>query len=155
MTSGAGSYATAGMGVSGPIYGNARILPLIGGSGGAGRTDNPNAGGAGGGAMLVVVGQNFRLTGVLYASGGASGTAGGSGGAFRIVADTLAGNGAISAAGATGGGNGRVRVEANVLTFSSQSAPAYSARSRGRRDLAPRAGANRANRHRERAGSHG
>lgn len=122
------SYATIGVGSSSPIYGNSRILPLIGGSGGGGSTDSYN-GGAGGGAILIIAGRKLTVTGGIYARGGsnASASGDGSGGAIRVIADTLAGNGAMSAYGGQGnGGNGRIRLEANVLSYASQTDPAYS-----------------------------
>lgn len=122
------SYGSVGIGSSSPIYGNSRILPLIGGSGGGG-DDNITSGGAGGGAILIIAGRKLTLTGGIYARGGGAGNASGdgSGGAIRVIADTLAGNGAMHAyGGRSAGGNGRVRLETNVLTYTNQSAPAYS-----------------------------
>lgn len=132
-------YATVGNNVmtglldGGLVYGNASILPLLGGSGGGG---SANGGGAGGGAILMVVGQRCAFTGLLSTTGGATSYAGnsmysgsGSGGAIRIVADTLTGGGSLNARpGNMGTGVGRVRLEANVLGtyFSISSDPDYS-----------------------------
>jgi hypothetical protein len=128
-----GAYATTSQVAGGMPYGNARILPLIGGSGGGGCTGMTYSGGAGGGAILIVVGQRFALTGLVSTLGGRGSTSGslysggGSGGAIRVVADTLAGGGSMSAFGSLGyAGNGRIRLETNVLTYSNQTSPAYS-----------------------------
>ena len=79
-------------------------------------------GGAGGGAILVVASGTATLasTGVIRANGGIGRGSGnsrrsgdGSGGGIRIVAETLAGTGTLSALGtpATSSGLGRVRLE--------------------------------------------
>lgn len=129
-----GSYATVstgGVGVAGPSYGNASIIPLIGGSGGTGlhrNVPNPNGegGGAGGGAILIACANSVTLTGSIVANGGNTvghptltgvGSAG-SGGAIRIVAESATGTGTLrampgTAAGSAVAGTGRIRVEAN------------------------------------------
>lgn len=124
---GGGSYATAGGVAGGPVYGNARILPLIGGSGGAGRASNNHGGGAGGGAILIVAGGTITVTGTLRANGGTTGdcnnAGGGSGGAIRLVADSIVANGPTLQAypyclgGARSGGFGRIRLEANTINI--------------------------------------
>src|SRR2546426_2846781 len=83
-----GSYGTSNGG-SPTTYGNNKILPLIGGSGGAGRQDAANGGGAGGGAILIVTDGTIFLNGSIVADGGSgSGWGGsGSGGAIRLVAN--------------------------------------------------------------------
>ncbi|HEY6871525.1 MAG TPA: hypothetical protein VI298_02230 [Geobacteraceae bacterium] len=113
---GGGSYATADanngsyFGANGATYGQATLLPLVGGSGGAGGssggTFNGAGGGGGGGAILIAssatitVGKNGVYgTARIYANGGPGGSAsgdggggsggGGSGGAIRLVADTI------------------------------------------------------------------
>lgn len=128
-----GSYGVAGLPGSspnslGPGYGNASVLPLIGGSGGTGFIRPPGTvfgdagGGAGGGAILIVATQAITLTGAIRANGGIGGSnaSGGSGGAIRLVADLATGSGILSAIGGAGGGNnnnsggdGRIRVETN------------------------------------------
>jgi len=125
-----GSYSTSGDGLNsglvGPVYGNASVLPLIGGSGGAGgRHSNAAGGGGGGGAILIAARSTVTITGTLRSNGGASsvdgGSArggGGSGGAIRIVGDIVQGNGLKQALAGTAqasfvGGAGRIRVEAN------------------------------------------
>jgi hypothetical protein len=119
--SGSGSYGSAGNYRAGPVYGNPRLLPLIGGSGGGGSTDG-YGGAAGGGAILIAATGTVQLDGSIYARGGGGNynwTSGlGSGGAVRIVADTITGIGTINALGGTGsnrptrGGDGRIRLEA-------------------------------------------
>ncbi len=113
-----GSYGTSGSGSAGSVYGNEGIFPLIGGSGGAGQIYG-EGGGAGGGAILIALGGTLTLNGVISATGGAAGyyRIGGSGGAVRIVAETVDGSGSISVAGGNAGGLGRVRVEANTITL--------------------------------------
>ncbi len=61
---------------SGVTYGNPHIIPLIGGSGGAGffyPGYNYNfGGGGGGGALLIVAGETITINGTLSADGGIS-----------------------------------------------------------------------------------
>lgn len=131
-TARAGSYATLGSGaLAGATYGNAEILPLIGGSGGAGRNDGNGSlqsGGGGGGAILIACNNTVTLgTGnSIYADGGGSNWAGGSGGAIRILAETIGGAGLLHALGNSGGGFGRIRLEANSITAPAGASPAYS-----------------------------
>jgi hypothetical protein len=132
---GAGSYGGAG----GATYGQATLLPLIGGSGGggggAGSSFNGAGGGGGGGSIMIAssgtitMGNGAYLTGRIFANGGAGGgTAGtncggggggGSGGAIRLVAERLVRNydaylqavGAAGGGGCTsGGGNGGIGI---------------------------------------------
>lgn len=119
-----GSYGTKGqewndgdMATRDP-YGNASLVPLIGGSGGGGQTggDNRIGGGAGGGAILIAATGTVTIDGTVVADGGGSAgdTGGGSGGGVRIVADTIAGGGTVSAIGGGSrfdGGSGRIRFE--------------------------------------------
>ncbi len=126
-TWGAGSNATGGGRSSGPTWGApeaSRCLPLVGGSGGTPYYAGcGNAGwkapGGGGGAILIAARGTITLAGTncVHASGGGSscGTCdcgnGGSGGALRLIADRVLGNGSISANGDFGGGAGRRRIE--------------------------------------------
>ena len=119
---GGGAYGTAPAAAGGVCpttpgvaYGNATLIPLIGGSGGGGGAGGPalpgSGGGGGGGAILIAASGIINVTGSVLANGGASvnpgSTAsgrgayggGGSGGAIRLIATTVSGNGAISAAG--------------------------------------------------------
>lgn len=110
-TSISGGYCPA---YPGAIYGNATLIPLIGGSGGGGGAGGSvmpgSGGGGGGGAILIASSGTINVTGAVLANGGvpvSSGTldgrgsrgGGGSGGAIRLIATTVSGNGTISAAG--------------------------------------------------------
>ncbi|HBG08218.1 MAG: hypothetical protein A2075_13335 [Geobacteraceae bacterium GWC2_58_44] len=104
-------------GSAGSVYGNERILPLIGGAGGGGAGGSSSyiggAGGGGGGAILIASNGTITIDGSITANGGAgassenasygSGGGGGSGGGIRLVAQTIAGNGTISSTGGSGG----------------------------------------------------
>ena len=136
-----GGFGTDGAGgdMRGLGYGNPSLLPLIGGSGGAGDPDGVNwspskyGSGAGGGALLVACAELVSITGVIEANGG-GGTeggwpwesGGGSGGGIRIVCDGLVGTGKLNALGGGGwavGGLGRIRLERAVNTNSLQVVP--------------------------------
>lgn len=154
---GGGAFGTAGgtgqfAGPGGSAYGSQILLPLIGGSGGAGAGSGVNFGGSGGagggGAILIAASGTVTLSnGIIRANGGRPGASGGlgvggtggagSGGGIRIVATTIAGSGTIeaqpginTAAGNGGsggvGGAGRIRLESEIFTFSSTSNPAFS-----------------------------
>ena len=129
--------------VGGRFSGNQFLVPLVGGSGGGGINDNGqfgSQGGAGGGALLiasstkiVLVGGGYAdsanrfINGGIYANGGSSGSrgCGGSGGAVRLIANTITGgnNSAIQVqAGAnnycsTPPGDGLARLEASTINF--------------------------------------
>jgi hypothetical protein len=123
------SSATGGQGPGGgPVgqggqyaYGNAFLLPLLGGSGGGGGCFNNcgglpgcTGGGGGGGAILIAASGSITITGSLRADGGPvnyCGTAGGSGGAVRFVASRLSGNGQLTASGGSGANGGRIRFD--------------------------------------------
>ena len=134
------------------VYANADLLPIVGGSGGAGgnafQSLGGGGGGGGGGALLVAVSGTLQLAGSIYANGGGGGDVGngyyaggtpgggGSGGALRLVATILSGNGTISAAGGIGGrwpdnapnpngGAGRIRLEAETLTRTAATNPPF------------------------------
>jgi plastocyanin len=137
-----GAYGTAGTSGSGVVYGNPSIVPLLGGSGGGGMVHNntqyQRRAGGGGGAILIGATGNVTLSGTISAIGGDakdtfdenSGT--GSGGAVRIVCDTLVGSGILSCVGGTPqsayytSGNGRIRLERVVNTNSIATNPAPS-----------------------------
>lgn len=112
-------------------YGNIQIVPLIGGSGGAGGDyfgGTRDCGGAGG-AILIAAAGTVTVNGSIAAdSGWSPDVAGSSGGAVRIIANTLAGTaaGRLSAVGSASGGAGRIRVEANTVTFAGASQPVAS-----------------------------
>lgn len=131
-----GSYGTAVSGAS--VYGNPSLVPLIGGSGGAGDpafTGVREGGGGGGGALLLACAGTVTLDGEIRANGGSginntggtdTNTGGGSGGGIRIVCDTLTGAGPLNALGGGGwqqGGNGRIRIERVTNTATSAIVP--------------------------------
>lgn len=116
-----GGYGSAGSGTTaapgGSVYGNAAIVPLIGGSGGGGRYNNANAGGGGGGAILLTAQTSIVLNGFIDARGGGGGYGGpGSGGAIRLITPSISGTGTLNATGGSSGtysgGVGRIRIEA-------------------------------------------
>lgn len=105
-------------------YGNPSLIPLIGGSGGSGSTDqSARGGGAGGGAILIACSGIVTLDGSVTSVGGAGGdyyfgrlSGAGSGGGIRVVCSELVGTGNIRALGGNGGYNlaatfGRIRIE--------------------------------------------
>jgi hypothetical protein len=133
---GSGSYGTQG-GVSGcygggagPVYGNPFVLPLMGGSGGAGWPPvvcgstpyGSSGGGGGGGAILIASSGSITVKGSIYANGGVSGISpsggGASGGAIRLVATNVEGSGQISAVSGSSGGGGRIRFDTLQNNFS-------------------------------------
>ena len=131
-------------------YGSPGLQPLIGGSGGGGGHAGPvfagSGGGGGGGAIMIASSGRVTVTGAVLANGGAgglvdgsaaSGVGGiggeGSGGAIRIVATTVAGNGIIqalnnpnarSASGSTAS-DGRIRIEAENMIRTAPTTPAF------------------------------
>jgi hypothetical protein len=124
-----------------PTYGMAWLLPLIGGSGGAGgdrsacQTQTSAGGSAGGGAIVIAGAQTMTFNGQIRANGGTSDyfASTGSGGAIRLVADTMQGTAALYALGGTPfpgyvrGGKGRIRLEANHNTLNLTADPPPSA----------------------------
>ena len=125
LVGGSGGYGTAVVQpntnrVGGSAYGNIFLLPLTGGSGGGGGCLEPlpnGGGGGGGGAICIAVSGTLNLSGVIYSHGGQGiYTGGGSGGAIRLVASTIMGQGSIETYG-SGGGNGRVRIDAIANNF--------------------------------------
>jgi hypothetical protein len=122
-----------GFPVGGTFTGNAYLVPLVGGSGGAGNNIGAG-GGAGGGAILIASSTSIAVNGVISASGGNFGAcpsclgASGSRGGIRLAAPSIVGTGQISAPGGAGssgcnsltngGGIGKVRLEAFQNSFS-------------------------------------
>ena len=109
-------------------YGNPSLLPLIGGSGGAGYYYDTQGGGAGAGAILIASAGTLTISGAVHANGGSSldGASGGSGGGIRLVANTLAGSGTVQCMGGICrdyGGLGRVRIERVVNNNTIQVTP--------------------------------
>lgn len=122
-----GSYGTDGSSETGLTYGNAAILPLIGGSGGSGRSDAADAGGGGGGAILIACANTITIGGTLRANGYRPGYGGGgSGGAVRLVCDTYTIGGSVEASSESIGGEGRIRIEAAHGSSSGAIQPAAS-----------------------------
>jgi hypothetical protein len=139
-SAGAGGYATLGGAVQttnkGAVYGSPLLIPLVGGSGGGGQSGTIWGGGGGGGAILI--GSNTRIDinspGIIRANGGSTcigGAAnGGSGGAIRLVAPLVTGNGTLQAIGTCNGGDGRIRVDTTsrrAVVFASSPAPSIGA----------------------------
>lgn len=140
--SGGPGYSTAG-----GIYGNAAIVPLIGGSGGGGgggfSDSSGYGGGGGGGAILIASSGTITLNGTIAAKGGSSSYnccyisycpagGGGSGGAVKLMANSISGNGAITATGGNlgsgrnnAGGAGRIRLEAYTINRTAGTDPPY------------------------------
>lgn len=128
-----GSYSTVSStrpDSRGSVYGNASLLPLIGGSGGSAirqgeiSSEISDSGAAGGGAVLIAAQAEVEIAGVVSANGGAGSfgtfdaSGGGSGGGVRIVCSTLSGNGSVLAVGGTAkgpGGLGRIRFEREII----------------------------------------
>jgi hypothetical protein len=120
---GSGSFATTPASrlnaLDGKIYGSPLLVPLIGGSGGGGieNTTSNSGGGGGGGAILIASNTRIQLNspGFIFANGGENNAGNsGSGGAIRLVAPVVEGNGTLRASGHTGGtfsGNGRIRID--------------------------------------------
>ncbi len=119
---GGGSFATVGTaGTSlnrGAVYGNALLIPLVGGSGGGGTAGTPGSGGGGGGGAILIASTtriDMPNSGSVVARGGTyNGGAynAGSGGGIRLVAPVIAGAGTLSVDSSAGAGLGRIRVDA-------------------------------------------
>jgi hypothetical protein len=110
-------------GVGGSSYGNQTLVPLVGGSGGAGgmsitshQDANPGAGGGGGGAVQISARSSLTIGpdgGITVPGGGGgpttsgSGSGGGAGGAILLESPTIdIQSGAFVAANGGGGGGG-------------------------------------------------
>lgn len=120
-----GVFAAAA-GANTNTYGNALLDPLVGGSGGCGNTGSPGeGGGGGGGAILIAATTRIEINLDSSDSGfegvwavGGFGWGCGSGGAIRLVAPVVTGNGRLSAAGSGSntsqrpdGSPGRIRID--------------------------------------------
>jgi hypothetical protein len=127
-------------GCGGVAYDNFTLVPLRGGSGGAGGIVSGGGGGAGGGAIRIATSTSISVSGGIEATGGLGGArlltitgfddgGGGSGGAIHLVAPTITGGGALNARGGVhadphiAGGVGRIRVDAFVQQFAGTSNP--------------------------------
>jgi len=148
---GGGGFGTDGYdgwsgnwGTGGSSYGNQRLLPITGGSGGGGGGGDAyykigTPGGGGGGAIVIASSTSIVITGEIRAYGGSGytsvggcgGGGGGSGGAIKLVAGTISGNGAVKATGgyhadrAGNGGLGRIRIEADSNYRTAATDPPY------------------------------
>jgi hypothetical protein len=105
---GPAGYGIGGVGSSiptnnGTTYGSPLLVPLIGGSGGGGRSDGqPRLGG--GGALLIACNTRIDVRGIIAAMSpspdyGGNSYGCGSGGAIRLVAPVVAGAGTLNASG--------------------------------------------------------
>jgi len=104
------------------IYGNPQILPLIGGSGGGGL--NPYSGAGGGGAILIAASTTIQVTGGITALPGVKVYDAGTGGAIKLIANAVTGTGNLNAGNPDSyAGNGRLRIEANILSATLTSNP--------------------------------
>ena len=124
---GSGGYAGGTIGRPGHVAvdfkQNQFLVPLVGGVGGFGGVNC--GGGAGGGAILIASATSITIRGSIRANGGkATGVCvPGAGGAIRLVAPTIDGDGTLSAqAGGPGTFDGRVRLEtmSNYFTGTSE-----------------------------------
>jgi hypothetical protein len=124
------------VGHGGTFTGNTFLVPLIGGSGGGGGISSSTgtavegSGGAGGGAILIASSVSISISapGGILANGGNSGPSyggGGSGGAIRLAAPIVNGDGSIQVAGGNAnyggvynGTPGQIRLEAFQLSTS-------------------------------------
>jgi hypothetical protein len=95
------------------------------GSGGGGHGNGGGKyGSPGGGAILISVGGNFNLNGLIDADGGGTTQGGGAGGSVNITANNLAGTGIVHAdggggvAGGGGGGGGEIAVAVDGIDSS-------------------------------------
>lgn len=149
---------------AGGYGGNQFVIPLVGGSGGGGGYNGNNnglfeaGGGAGGGALMIASSTQITINGTINANGGRGGqptfrcSGGGSGGAIRLVSNTINGSGTLSAAGGAtpcggsfNGGVGIVREESSTNTFFAGSTAGTVIESTPFRLLLPTAGSPTAN----------
>ena len=117
-TSGASAYGTTN---NGATYGSPLLIPLVGGSGGGGRSDGLGGCG-GGGAILLASNSRIDLQGSVTSGSaivsylGNSGL--GSGGAIRLIAPIVSGAGVLNVTGGQNAtyyralaGSGRIRID--------------------------------------------
>lgn len=110
-------------------YGNPQIIPLVGGSGGSSGSHGffgESFGNGAGGAILIASSGTIHCSGKISTDSlHAPATTPGSGGAIRLVASQIAGNGTLSAISKAVNGlgssvgnsaNGRIRLETNSLS---------------------------------------
>lgn len=98
----------------GVIYGSELLVPLVGGSGGGGALSGGAGGCGGGGAVLLASDTRVQIDGIVFADVNCA-LAAGSGGAIRLVAPVVTGNGELRVNGGPAnqryGGDGRVRID--------------------------------------------
>ncbi|MGH9351845.1 MAG: hypothetical protein ACRD2G_06770 [Terriglobia bacterium] len=120
--------------LGGTFTGNAFSVPMVGGSGGGGQNTGGQfgaGGGAGGGAILIASSTQIIVNGTINANGGSGGNpvgcypGGGSGGAVRLVSNTIGGSGRVEAlgSGSIPGSAGGLRLEANTFSFTGSAVP--------------------------------
>lgn len=141
---GHGGPGQASAGAGGVTYDSLSYPVLPGSSGGAGQDIYHSylPGGAGGGALRLVVSETATVNGTISADGviGAGRSGGGSGGSIIIETGTLTGNGSVHANGGPqnrggNGGGGRIAIYAttsnHILTFTANGAPGYETAGKG------------------------
>ncbi len=124
--------SAVGGGFTGSVTG-----PLVGGSGGGGAVCNDvtfgPGGGAGGGSLLIASSTSVTVTGLISANGGTSDNScscsgGGSGGEIKLAANSISGNGSVTAAGGINncrnGGGGVIQFEAFQISGVGSNPPA-------------------------------
>lgn len=139
VPAGGGGFGIAGQGIyasgqGGQVYGNASLIPLLGGSGGAGGGPWGAGGGGGGGAIFINASGFVELNGRIDASGTLGFYSGGSsGGGVRLVTPYIFGSGSIwtlwtpnTSVSQDGGGLGRVRIDAFTNSLSGEIRAVYS-----------------------------
>lgn len=119
------SFGTAGANNVGqaPLYGNSRLIPLIGGSGVGPDENPPHVGGPGGGGAILIAARGrigvARDGGVIANGGESPRYTMPSGGGIRIIAEHFENLGLIQALAYPGQatvGQGRIRIEARHAT---------------------------------------
>lgn len=120
---GCGGYPPA---TYGRWVGPLSLVPIVGGSGGAGSVSD--FGGGGGGAIVIASSTSISISGWIFANGSAGNQnngcgPSGSGGAIRLIANAITASGVFSAVGGPSG-NGVIRLESTNLNFTGTSSPA-------------------------------
>jgi hypothetical protein len=124
-----GGAAVPGNANDGKWVGSLSLVPIIGGSGAGGYVGNPCDcfGGGGGGAIVIASSASITLQGAIYANGASGVTLFGSGGAIRLVANSISVSGTLQAFGRVNDppGLGVIRFEAPAgsLFFSGTAKP--------------------------------